>query len=213
MSFGTIVIGLAERDGDDDPMELATRLADADGAELVRCHVDLRHPWVGSPARGLVQRIELHEADLVVVGSGRRAAAGRLLPTRTARQLVEHAPCPVAIAPHGYQGSGAFLHIGVAYDGTPEADRALELAYALAARDGAAVTLYWTIPDGRVAYAGIPRRKFDAVAQRTCGVVRRTRSTRPPTQLRTASTRRPSCAVVAPEQDIANPATGWSTSS
>jgi len=167
MSFGTIVIGLAERDGDDDAMALAIQLVDPEGAELVRCHVDLRHPWVGSPARGLVQRIELREADLVVVGSGRRAAAGRLLPTRTARQLVEHAPCPVAIAPHGYQGSGAFLHIGVAYDGTPEADRALELAYALAARDGAAVTLYWTIPDGRVAYAGMPAPEVDEEEQRT----------------------------------------------
>jgi nucleotide-binding universal stress UspA family protein len=165
MTFTTIVVGLAERDGDDDAMALAIQLVDPEGAELVRSHVDRHHRW-SSPAPGLLEAIAVRNADLVVVGSGPRAASGRLVPTRTAMQLVQHAPCPVAIAPQGYRGAGAFRHIGVAYDGTGEADTAVSVAYALAERDRAAVTLYWTIRDGRIAYAGMPASDLDLAGQR-----------------------------------------------
>jgi nucleotide-binding universal stress UspA family protein len=60
------------------------------------------------------------------------------------------------VAPAGYDGSGPFRHLGVAFDGTPEAEAALAASYALAARDGSAVTLYRIIVDGRPTYAGIP---------------------------------------------------------
>jgi hypothetical protein len=47
------------------------------------------------------------------------------------------APCPIAVAPHGYSRPGEPIRtIAVAYDESPEAQRALELAPLIARRDG-----------------------------------------------------------------------------
>jgi len=166
MPFSTVIVGLAERDGDDDAMALAFRLVDPGGAELLPIHVDARHRLGAVAADRLADAVTRHAADLVVVGSGRRTPPGRLSPTRTAMHLLEHAVCPVAIAPSGYREAGPFRHIGVAYDGGAEAEQALDLAYALAARDHAAVTLYLTILDGRLTYAGAEPPQLDTFAQR-----------------------------------------------
>jgi nucleotide-binding universal stress UspA family protein len=166
MTFGTVIVGRAEREGDDDAMSLANQLVDPERAVVLPVHVEAPHRWGGSPADALAEAVARHAAELVVVGSGRRALPGRPAPTRTAMHLLEHAACPVAVAPRGYRAAGAFRHIGVAYDGTPEADTALQAAYALAARDRAAVTLYLTMLDGRVGYAGLETSQYDMAAQR-----------------------------------------------
>jgi nucleotide-binding universal stress UspA family protein len=80
-------------------------------------------------------------ADLIVVGSSRRRELGRPLPGTTAERLLHDAPCAVAVPPPGYTG-GDIRRIGVAYDGSPEADAALRAAESLARELSAALTVY-----------------------------------------------------------------------
>ena len=154
--LATVVVGLAGRDDDDDALALAARLADPERGEIVPFHADVHHLRRSSPADGLVEAASRHHADVVVIGSGRRAPAGRAAATRTAMRLLQRGRCPVAVAPRDLRGTEPVRHLGVAYDGSPEAEAALSVAYALAVAHGAAVSLYWTLVDGRVAYAGVP---------------------------------------------------------
>jgi nucleotide-binding universal stress UspA family protein len=95
-------------------------------------------------ARALTETAEREHADLVVVGSSRHGAVGRVLPGTTAERLLHGAPCAVAVAPRGYQP--AEIHaIGVAYDGSAEAEAALEAAEALALELGATLNVYIVI--------------------------------------------------------------------
>lgn len=97
-----------------------------------------------APARALIEIAERERADLVVVGSSHRGAFGRVLPGSTGEQLFHGVPCAVAIAPHGYKG-GEIRHIGVAYEGSPEAEAALRAAEALAVELDATLTVYCVV--------------------------------------------------------------------
>jgi nucleotide-binding universal stress UspA family protein len=94
-----------------------------------------------SAARGLTELAEVEGADLVVVGSSRHCVPGRVAIDRTAGRLLQGAPCAVAVAPAGMRSTERFRHVGVAYDGSPEATAALAAGYAIAAGSGAAVSL------------------------------------------------------------------------
>jgi nucleotide-binding universal stress UspA family protein len=118
-----------------------------------------------SVARGLTELAEKEKADLVVIGSTRAAPDGRTSLGRTAIRLLQGAPCAVAISAAGRRDQGSFHHVGIAYDGSPESAAALEVAYTLAARDGAAVSLYLSIAAGAAApAAGIYRRELERAA-------------------------------------------------
>ena len=97
-----------------------------------------------APARALIETAEREHADLVVVGSTRRGTVGRFVPGTTAMRLLHDAPCAVAVAPRGYAG-GDIRHIGVAYEGSPEAEAALRAAESLALELGAALTVYCVV--------------------------------------------------------------------
>lgn len=91
-------------------------------------------------------------ADLIVVGSDRRPGDYRAHAVLGLR-LLQSAPCAVAIA--SAEVDYEIRHIGVAYDGSPEAELALEAAYDLALRLRAAVSLYLAIlPDADAALDG-----------------------------------------------------------
>jgi nucleotide-binding universal stress UspA family protein len=97
-----------------------------------------------SASRALTTVAEAEHADLVVVGSSRqRDALKRRLPATTER-LLHDAPCPVAVAPRGYSG-GDIRRIGVAYDGSHQADAALRAAESLALELAAALTVYCVV--------------------------------------------------------------------
>jgi len=135
---------------------VAAPLAVADDAETML--TEARHPvppgipvrvreaLSASAARGLTELAEAERADLVVVGSSTHALPGRVSTERTAGRLLHGAPCAVAVPPAGARDAGPFRHIGVAFDGSPESHAGLETAYALAARDGAAVTIVRVLP-------------------------------------------------------------------
>lgn len=74
-----------------------------------------------SAARGLAAAIEEVRPGVVVVGSTRRGPVGQVLPGSTAARVIEGAPCPVAVAPHGYEPpQGGVQTIGAAFVPTPE---------------------------------------------------------------------------------------------
>jgi nucleotide-binding universal stress UspA family protein len=127
--------------------EIAVMLAAARARIPIGIHVSLRVPAAGSPARALTELAEDEDADLLVVGSSRRSATGQIWLERTAGRLLQGAPCAVAVAPADLRERGTFHHIGIAYDGSPEATTALAAGYALAARTGAAVTLVYALTD------------------------------------------------------------------
>ena len=83
---------------------------------------------------GLHLAAERLEADLLVVGSCRRGPFKRVLLGDDTRASLNGAPCAIAVAPSGYSEHAAPLAtIGVAYDGSPESEAALEAARQLAA--------------------------------------------------------------------------------
>ena len=97
----------------------------------------------GSPARGLHTVAEELRPAAIVAGSTHRGRVGHVLPGGVGERLLHGAPCPVAIAPHGYGSEPAELHtIGVAFDGGPEARDALDAAVRLARAGGAELSTY-----------------------------------------------------------------------
>jgi nucleotide-binding universal stress UspA family protein len=99
-----------------------------------------------SAARGLTEIAEEERADLLVLGAHHDTVPSRTTPGATALRLLHGAPCAVAIAPRGLRERDRFHHVGVAYDASPEAEAALAAAYTLAARDGAAMSIYCAVP-------------------------------------------------------------------
>jgi nucleotide-binding universal stress UspA family protein len=112
---------------------------------------DIRSLSVG---RGLHQLAEESAADLLVVGSCRRGFLGRVFIGDDTRASLNGASCAVAVAPHGYAENRTDIKtIGVAYNGTIEADAALNVARDLAARYGAKIRAMTVIPvPGGVGY-------------------------------------------------------------
>ena len=91
--------------------------------------------------RGLRHVVRLDHRDLLVVGSARDSDAGRTGLGRSARELLGHLECPLAIAPAGIRETEnlALKRIGVGFDRSPESQAALALARSIASAAGAAV--------------------------------------------------------------------------
>ncbi len=118
-----------------------------------------------SPARALERVAREQDAALIVVGSSHAGHLGRLHPGSTAERLFAGAPCPVALAPQGHRmrPRGEFGRVSVAYDGSPEAERALAAA-SLVARAAASslrvirvFTPDWPVPPTLLSIPGYVR--------------------------------------------------------
>jgi nucleotide-binding universal stress UspA family protein len=96
-----------------------------------------------SPARAVYELSTAPSTALVVVGSTTRGAIRRVLPGNIAHELLSGAAAPVAIAPHGYdeQDRRPLATVGVAFDGSSEAEQALVAARELARRAGATLRI------------------------------------------------------------------------
>ena len=96
-----------------------------------------------SPAHGLHSLAESTDADLVVIGSAHHGKAGEIFAGSVAMGLLHGSPCSVAIAPHGYatQPPAGITEIAVGFDGSPEAQMALDDALHLARASGAKVKI------------------------------------------------------------------------
>lgn len=89
-----------------------------------------------APASGLKDLASREGADLIVIGSTHRGKLGRAVPGTVADRLLSGAPCAVAVAPRGYAHGEHFGLglVGIAFDGSPEAELALRHAVQLATR-------------------------------------------------------------------------------
>jgi nucleotide-binding universal stress UspA family protein len=98
--------------------------------------VDLDARAIGdlSPARALQHLAGEQDASLIVLGSSRTGALGRVFPGSTAERLLHGAPCAVAVVPHGFRTKADHRPqaIACAWDGTPTSDVALATAEDLA---------------------------------------------------------------------------------
>ena len=162
-------------------------LAEARDALPAPDHVRTRAIPAESPARMLAELAEAEDADLVVVGAGRRRELGLPLPGTTAEQVLRDAPCPVAVVPPRYTG-GDVRRIGVAYDGSPEADAALSAADSLARDLNAALTVYCLAEQSSAAAGSAPEASWAALGERlsrtpSAAVGTATRRYRPETQI------------------------------
>jgi nucleotide-binding universal stress UspA family protein len=124
-------------------------LADASAA-LARVGADLEPEGIAiecrrlqstSAARALYETAESVDAGLLVVGSTRRGAVGRILTGSTAERLMHGAPCAITVVPHDWKPRGGIATVGVAYVNTPEGQEALRSAHSLARRAGATLRL------------------------------------------------------------------------
>jgi nucleotide-binding universal stress UspA family protein len=101
-----------------------------------------------SVPRALLRVVRRHHCDLLVVGSTREGAEGRVDIGDRTRQLLGQFKCALAVAPRGlYAGPPSLRRIGVGYDGGPEAEAALALAATIARGAGAELCVQAIVDD------------------------------------------------------------------
>jgi nucleotide-binding universal stress UspA family protein len=118
-----------------------------EGTEFVRASLD-GELGGRSAARALYEYAGDQDADLIVVGSSHRGKLGRILPGSVGESLLRGAPCAVAVAPRGFarREHAGFHLIGIAYDGSEEADLALRQAQRISSSIGAELRVITVVP-------------------------------------------------------------------
>lgn len=107
---------------------------------------ELRRVESSSVGRGLHDLAYMERADLLVVGSSRRGLLGRVMLEDETRDALSGTPCAIAVAPFGFaERPPALGEIGVAYDGSPESENALEVAKALAVEHGSRLSAFQAV--------------------------------------------------------------------
>lgn len=119
-------------------------------------------PWpVGS---GLHLLAEQRRADLLVVGSTRRALVGRVLLGDDCRAALDGAPCAVGIAPRGYAlAPHPLQRLGVGFDGSSQSEAALGAARELAAAHAGTIKVFSVVSLREVHDTRIPADWPDAI--------------------------------------------------
>jgi nucleotide-binding universal stress UspA family protein len=124
----------------DEPPDHDAQALDAVRADLERrgAHGEVKVVEDDNVSHGLARAIEELRPELVVVGSTRRGAAGRVLLGSTAERVIHESECPVAVVPKDYaRPEGGVQRIVAAFSPTPEGYEALKAAAALARARGA----------------------------------------------------------------------------
>ena len=173
--FINVLVGVDGRQGGRDAIALAQRLA-GPGARVTLAHVDAiettngagrhsdSHEMLSSARAGAdidAKLLVLHDSsvahalhqltasrqhDLLVVGACHRGAIGRRVARDHTIESLKDAGCAVAIAPPGHVPTSAISRIGVGWDGSREAARALQAAKTLAAKTGAMIEPLVVLP-------------------------------------------------------------------
>jgi nucleotide-binding universal stress UspA family protein len=143
-------------------------LAGATGEDLGR-----RAVVSSSPARGLFELAEQENADLLVVGSSHHSGLGAVLAGSVGRALLQGGPCPVAVAPRGYHAEDVdrLRVIGVGFDGSAEAEGALDGAIELAQAAEATMRVIAALTPIEGAYDNASR--YDALREKLAAAVDR----------------------------------------
>jgi nucleotide-binding universal stress UspA family protein len=119
-----------------------------------------------SPAKAIQTAATSERASLIVIGSSRRGAVGRVLAGTTAERLLHGAPCPVAVAPTGFHADDdhAIDTIAVAYDRSDEAKSALLAATAIAPALGARLRVVEVLDQSRTVLPLMAGPDYDVMA-------------------------------------------------
>jgi nucleotide-binding universal stress UspA family protein len=102
-----------------------------------------------SPARALQRVAEHTRAGLIVLASAHHGRLGHVLAGDVTRGVLQAAPCPVAVAPVGFdQHRGELLRVVAGFDGSAEALAGVELAAAWAQEHRLTLTALsaWELP-------------------------------------------------------------------
>jgi nucleotide-binding universal stress UspA family protein len=121
---------------------------------------ELRSVAAASAGAGLHRLAEELGSDLLVVGSSSHGSFGRVMLGDDTRAALNGSPCAVAIAARGYGGhdGGAgsqIARVGVAYNRSPESERALAVAKRLAHARGASVAALEVVSIPAYAFSGL----------------------------------------------------------
>ncbi len=127
-----------------DPEERASFVARAEASLEGQPDVEIRTIASPSAAGALQAEAESARAQIIVVGSSHRGAMGRMLLGTVTQEVLDAAPCAVAVAPAGLASRKLrFAKVGVGFDDCPAAHDALAVARALARRADAELRLIW----------------------------------------------------------------------
>jgi nucleotide-binding universal stress UspA family protein len=125
----------------------------SDGARVVADDASVDPP--GARPQFVASRLDeaasAHTASAIAVGSTHRGALGRVFPGSVGRRLLSTSSVPIAVAPRGYaeQADAGLYVIGVAFDGSEAARRALRLAEAACLQVADALRVYAVVPSAR----------------------------------------------------------------
>jgi nucleotide-binding universal stress UspA family protein len=137
--------------------------------------VILRAVAGASPSHVLHELAEASGALAIVVGASHHGKVLRRLAGSTPDAVLNHAPCPVAVAPDGYRdavhGAGGVRQLAVAYDGSPEARRALAVAADFARSGGARLRVVTAVNSATVGV--YPPPPLDAASYEQLGQLAR----------------------------------------
>lgn len=110
------------------------------------CHAVNVNARAGSAAHVIHETAERVEAGLIVVGSTHRGPVGSATLGTTTDRVLNGAPCPVAVAPRGFDDRGKGIsRVGVAFVDTPEGRAALRAGATIARHAGASLTAYTAV--------------------------------------------------------------------
>jgi nucleotide-binding universal stress UspA family protein len=130
------------------PLDLDERerlLARAQATLSDQDRVEFRTVPSPSAAGALHGEAERERAQIIVVGSSHHGAVGRMLLGTVSQEVLDAAPCAVAVAPAGLAANEKirFSRIGVGFDDTPAAHDALAVAHSFARRADGELLLLW----------------------------------------------------------------------
>jgi nucleotide-binding universal stress UspA family protein len=134
--------------GTADPMDRDERervVAQAEAAFSGGDRVEFRTVASPSAAGALHAEAERERVQIIVVGSSHRGVTGRMLLGTVTQEVLDAAPCSVAVAPRGLAANPEirFSRVGVGFDDTPAAHDALAVARSFATRARAELRLVW----------------------------------------------------------------------
>ena len=156
--YRNIIVGYDGSDEAEDALALAGLLRDRGGVVTAATDDPAAAPepseWLrtqilpeGSGAAALPGLVHDSGADLFVLGSSRRADAGRTLTGPVGRRLLFGSPCSVAVAPKGFRGIAAGPRVvGIAFETEDEAQHAVDEGTRLAQSLEASVRLICLLP-------------------------------------------------------------------
>jgi nucleotide-binding universal stress UspA family protein len=116
-----------------------------------------------SATRGLHDLAAEEHANLLVLGSTHHGPIGRVLIGSVGELLLMGAPCAVTVAPKGFatRAADTIDVVGVGFDGSPEAELAVQSAHALAKALGALLRAISVVEPQRHGPAAARLRKHD----------------------------------------------------